>query len=191
MRRSISAVSIAAMLLGALPLAALAAPGGSPEPTYFDGHLVYMSAPANALGSSLAHSTAVLQKAKDLYIAVYPVAADGFDAGHKLIDGWYAPQCDPCFHSGVPDPDLAQFHDHIIDGAPGYGTNGTAGSYSPAWRVKVLVYNLDYIAAHAATWVPVKSDEDIDAAVASGEFLGPPIDTGIVFLCQVTSAHAR
>ena len=50
---------------------------------------------------------------------------------------------------------------------------------------------MDCINAHATTWQPVKSDEDIEAAVADGEFLGPPIDTGVVFLCNLTSANAH
>ncbi|HKB28806.1 MAG TPA: hypothetical protein VKC59_07275, partial [Candidatus Limnocylindrales bacterium] len=66
----------------------------------------------------------------------------------------------------------------------------TAGSYSPAWRLFILVYDMDYIASHSA-WTPVTSDEDIDAAVAAGEFLFPPIDTGVVFLCNLTSANAH
>jgi hypothetical protein len=182
---------MSAFLVAVLPAIALAAPSGTAEPTYANGTVVYMSAPVRALGNSLNHGSAVLTKAHNLYLAIYPVAANGFDSTPKLIDGWYAPQCNPCFHFGVPDPNTGQFHDHIVDGAPGFGTNGTAGSYSPAWHTFVLIYNMDYIAAHAATWQPVKSDEDIDAAIAAGEFLGPPIDTGVVFLCNLTSANAH
>jgi hypothetical protein len=190
MRRILVSFSLVALLLGAQPLAALAAPSGTAEPTYANGTVVYMSAPVRALGASLSHGSAVVNKAYALYLAIYPVAADGFDASRRLINGWYAPQCDPCFHFGVPDPNLGQYHDHIVEGAPGFGTNGTAGSYSPAWRVFILVYNMDYIASHPA-WTPVTSDEGIDAAVAAGEFLFPPIDTGVVFLCNLTSANAH
>jgi len=190
-RSRIAGISAAVLVLAVTPLTAWAAPSGSPEPSYAGGTVVYMSFPAGGLGQSLGHSTAVATHAYDLYLAVYPVAADGFDATPKLINGWYAPQCDPCFHFGVPDPFGIQFHDHILDGAPGYGIDGTAGSFSSPWRVKLLFYDMSYIAAHAATWTPVKSDDDIAAAVAAGEFLGPPIDTGVVVLCPVTSARAH
>ncbi len=190
-RRRLAALPLAALLLAGMPLVVLAAPPGGVEPTYFDGQVVYMKSPANGLGNSLAHSHGEATKAYDLYLAVYPVATDGFDAVPKRIDGWYSPNCDPCFHFGTPDPYQIQFHDHIIDGAPGYGTAGTAGSFSAPWRVKILVYNMDYIAAHAATWQPVKSDEDIDAGVAAGEFLGPAVDTGVVILCPIVSRNAH
>ena len=190
MKRIAVSLSLVALLLGALPLSALAAPSGTSEPTYANGTVVYMSSPIHALGTSLSHGSAVVGKAYPLYLAVYPVAADGFDSSHQLINGWYAPQCDPCFHSGVPDPDLAQYHDHIVEGAPGFGKSGTAGSFSPAWRLFILVYNMDYIDTHPS-WSPVTSDEDIDAAVAAGEFLAPPFDTGVVFLCPITSGNAH
>jgi hypothetical protein len=193
MKRLLLAIACSTMLVLIGPLVAEGAPSGTAEPTYANGTVVYMSAPLHALGQSLQHSTAVADRAYDLYLAVYPVATDGLDAVPKTIDGWYSPQCDPCFHFGVPDPfdPPVQFHDHIIDGAPGFGTNGTAGSYSPAWRLYILYYNMAYINAHAKTWQPVKDDDDIPAAVADGEFTGPPIDTGIVFLCNITSANAH
>lgn len=188
--RVLLAMVLGVSLSASLPDASMAAPSGTAEPTYANGTVVFMSAPVSALGTSLSHGSAVVDKAYPLYLAVYPVAADGFDSSPKLINGWYSPQCDPCFHFGVPDPNLGQFHDHIVEGAPGFGTNGTAGSYSPAWRVFILVYDMSYISSHPA-WTPVTSDEDIDAAVSSGEFLFPPLDTGVVFLCNLTSANAR
>jgi hypothetical protein len=87
------------------------------------------------------------------------------------------------------------YHDHILEGAPGFGTSGTAGSFNPIWHAFVLIYNPAY--ANSPNFQPVKSDEAIPAAIAAGDFLnlsgmgGLPdnpfeIDTGITFLCIIT-----
>jgi hypothetical protein len=183
----ITAFAAAGLLLGASPVAAAAAPSGSVEAGYANHATVSFTLSATDLGQSLRHSGAVAARASDLYLAIYPVAADGFDASPKLINGWYAPQCNPCFHFGVPDPFGIQFHDHILGGAPGLGAD-TAGGFSPARRVWLVFYDMGYIAAHSATWAPVTSAGDIAAAVAAGEFTGQPIDTGVIVLSPVNSA---
>lgn len=189
-RSRIAALAAAGMLLAALPLAVSAAPSGSVEAGYADHATVSFTLSATGLGKSLSNSGAVATHASDLYLAIYPVAADGFDASPKLIDGWYAPQCNPCFHFGVPDPFGIQFHDHILGGAPGLGA-GTADGFSAARRVWLVFYDMDYIAAHSATWTPVTSADDIPAAVAAGEFSGSPIDTGVIVLSPVNSAGGQ
>src|SRR5262249_60411159 len=132
----LTALVAAGALLALVPAAASAAPNGSVEAGYANHATVSFTLSPNDLGKSLAHSSAVAARASDLYLAIYPVAADGFDAGPKLINGWYAPQCNPCFHFGVPDPFGIQFHDHILGGAPGMG-GVTAGDLSAARRASL------------------------------------------------------
>ena len=50
---------------------------------------------------------------------------------------------------------------------------------------------MSYVTAHAATWTPVTSADDISAAVAAGEFSGAPIDTGVVVLSPINSAGGQ
>ena len=131
----------------------------------------------------------------ELYLAVYPINPTGSNLGHLTVGANnYAPQCDPCFHPGVPLP--FSYHDHVISGAPGFGTHGTAGAYNPFWHVFVVMYNPGAFTGKIFT--PVRSAAELDAGEASGMFL--PInqggsnpyefDTGIVFLCNIVSSHA-
>jgi len=189
-RSRVAGLAAAGMLLAALPLSTSAAPSGAVEAGYANHATVSFTLSSTDLGKSLAQSSAVAARASDLYLAIYPVAADGFDASPKLINGWYSPQCNPCFHFGSPDPFGIQFHDHILGGAPGTGT-GTAGGFSAARRVWLVFYDMSYVTAHAATWTPVTSADDISAAVATGEFSGAPIDTGVVVLSPINSAGGQ
>ncbi|HLZ93761.1 MAG TPA: hypothetical protein VKT20_00305, partial [Candidatus Dormibacteraeota bacterium] len=105
---------------------ALAAAPGS-EQMYANGSTVYMIAPPTI-------ATGGTNVPDELYLAVYPIDPTGANLGHLTVGtNKYAPQCDPCFHPGVPPP-LA-YHDHVISGAPGYGVNGTAGAFNPFWHV--------------------------------------------------------
>jgi len=89
------------------------------------------------------------------------------------------------------------YHDHIITGAPGLGTNGTAGAYKAPWKIIVLRYNPLY--AMSPTFTPIKSAADVDAAEAAGNVFLPinpqgsnpyEIETGNVLICPLVSAHA-
>ena len=67
------------------------------------------------------------------------------------------------------------YHDHLIPGAPGLGTNGTArGDYKAPWRIVAMVYNPAY--SNRSDFEPITSDEELAAAEAAGEFL--PINPG-------------
>jgi len=86
------------------------------------------------------------------------------------------------------------YHDHVLEGSPGFGTSGTAGSFNHIWHVFVLVYTPAY--SNSPGFTPIKADEDIPAAIAAGNFLnlagmGPTvpgnpfeIDSGLAFLCM-------
>jgi hypothetical protein len=161
------------------------------DPSYANGTTVYMIGP-HMITDPNPH---LLAQAKDLYIAAYPVNSAGCtaDCPPVTLPSGYQPQCDPCFHPGLP-PAFA-YHDHILTGAPGFGTDGTAGSFKGPWQIIVLLYNPSV--ALDRGFQPVTSDEALDAAEAAGEFLpigtgaNPyEIATGVVLICPLVSPHA-
>lgn len=163
--------------------------GPATEPMYANGTTVYMAAPPTL-------ATGGPNVPDDLYLAVYPINPTGSKTLGPLSVGTngYMPQCNPCFHPGVPLP--FSYHDHIISGAPGFGTSGTAGSFNPFWHVFVVVYNpADFM---GKAFSPVTSNAALDQGEANGLFLpinkggaNPyEVDTGIVFLCVIVNSHA-
>jgi hypothetical protein len=180
-----------------LSQAATAAPG-TPEidPTYANGTTVYMIGPHLILNARESMPNAY-QHAEELYIVVYPqqtVPAPG--AGPITLPSGYQPQCDPCFHPGLPAPFV--YHDHVISGAPGTGVNGTAGEYKAPWKMILLMYNPAYVSSPGFT--PLESEAQIDAAEAAGNVFLPinpapggnpyEIDTGNLLICPTVSPHA-
>jgi hypothetical protein len=87
------------------------------------------------------------------------------------------------------------YHDHVLPGAPGFGTNGTTGDYKGPWRITVLLY--DPAVALSPSFQPITSGEALDQAEANGEFLkissGPhpyEVVPGAVLICPLVSSHA-
>ena len=175
-----------------------AAAPGKPEidPTYANGKTVYMIGP-HLIPNARETMPNAYEHAEELYIVVYPqqtVPAPG--AGPITLPSGYQPQCDPCFHPGLPAPFV--YHDHVISGAPGMGANGTAGDYKAPWKMIVLMYNPAYVSSPGFT--PLKSQADIDAAEAAGNVFLPinpapggnqyEIDTGNLLICPIVSSHA-
>jgi len=174
----------------ALPVTAHAA---KPEidPTYANGQTVYMIGP-HLIVDARDTQPNLYASSQELYLLSYPVPAG--TSGPITLPSGYQPQCNPCFHPGLPPAFV--YHDHVITGAPGMGVNGTAGQFKGPWKIIVLVYNPVY--AHSSTFTPIKSAADIDPAEAAGDFLpvnpsGPnpyEIDTGNVLICPIVSSHA-
>jgi hypothetical protein len=178
-------------------LVSLVAPGaavaGKPDidPSYVNGNIVYMIGPhliTNPNPNLYAHS-------EELYLLVYPINPDGSTTlGTLTLPSGYQPNCDPCFHPGIP-LEFA-YHDHVLTGAPGLGRNGTAGEFESPWKIILLIYNPDV--ALSPTFTPITSASDIDPAEAAGAFL--PInpfganpfefETGTVLICPFVSPNA-
>ncbi len=165
------------------------------DPTWADGQTV------NMIGSHLivdARTTSpnLYAHSEELYLLVFPqrTVPDPLTAGPITAGNGYHPQCNPCFHPGLPHPLV--YHDHVITGAPGLGTNGTAGAFKGPWKIVVLIYNPDY--AYSAAFQPITSVTAIDAAEATGNtnvflkaFGGSyEFDTGNVLICPVVSSNA-
>jgi len=136
------------------------------------------------------------EHAEELYLLVFPQPSTPQPgAGPITLPSGYQPQCNPCFHPGLP-PDFV-YHGHVITGAPGMGTNGTAGEYKSPWKIILLVYNPAY--ATSPGFTPITSATAVDAAEQSGNVFLPinnaggnpyEIDTGNLLICPTVSPHA-
>jgi hypothetical protein len=175
MKRILFAIVVASLAL--IPVAA-AADAPVVDPSYANGVTVYMIGPH--LDAS--PSPELLAKAPPLYLMVYPVDPLG---GPITLASGYQPQCNPCFHPGVPLP--FAHHDHLLTSAPGFGTAGTAGSYMSPWRITIAIYNPSVLTDPG--FKPITSDEALPAAIASHEIV-EVIPTPLVLICPLVSLHA-
>jgi hypothetical protein len=182
-------------LAAALVFSAVAA-ADKPEidPTWADGQTVYMIG-VHRIFDARDTQPELYAHAQELYLLTFPQQTlPTLDSGPITLPSGYQPQCNPCFHPGLPARFV--YHDHVITGAPGLGLNGTAGQYLAPWKIVILVYNPLY--ALSPTFQPVTSEAAIDAAETAGTvFLrvsaGPnpyEIDTGNVLICPTVSNHA-
>jgi hypothetical protein len=176
-RRTIASV-VATVVVGLSSLLVVAgAQAAKPvlEPMYANDSVVFMSAPAAA-------DVGAKNTAQDFYLIAYPVVPAGVH-----------PLCNPC---AVP-PGIPPVHDVVLEGAPGFGSDGTAGDFNPSWHVLALAYSPQWLMDPA--FQPARSAAEVDAGEAAGHFLpiaGPSsdnpfeLDTGITFLCVLVSRHA-
>jgi len=171
---------------------ATAAAADKPEidPVYANGQTYSMIGPHLIQGAEQSMPN-VYAHAEELYLLAYPQAALPL-----LALSGTTPQCNPCFHPGLPLPFV--YHDHVLTGAPGLGSNGTAGAYKAPWKLIVLMYNPAFF---TASFRPITTSSDIDAAEAAGEFLpinqnlqhgsNPyEIETGNLLICPIVSSNA-
>ncbi len=162
------------------------------DPSYANGVTVYMIGPHMITNPN----PNLLAQAEPLYILAYPVNSNPVcttNCAPTTLPSGYQPQCNPCFHPGLPP--VFAYHDHVLEGAPGFGSDGTAGDMKGPWRIIVLLYNPTV--AMSPSFQPVTSDEALDAAEVAGEFLpigsgaNPyEVETGIVLICPLVSSHA-
>ena len=155
-------ILVAATALTAFPLAAGAAPDA--EAVYADGQAYTM------LGVTLVTKASPgLLSAPPIYVLGYMPPPGSQPGAPITLPSGYQPQCNPCTEEPIA------YHDHLIPGAPGLGTNGTArGDYKAPWRIVAMVYNPAY--SNRSDFEPITSDEELAAAEAAGEFL--PINPG-------------
>ena len=172
-----------------------AANAGKPEldPSYVDGKIYYMIGPKIVVNAIVTHPQLYAQS-EELYLLVYPINPSGTDTDTKTLPSGYQPNCDPCYHPGLPG--VFAYHDHVLTGAPGLGKDGTAGEMKAPWKIILLMY--DPAVALSPTFTPITSADDIDAAEAAGTFLpinaggeNPyEIETGNVLICPLVSPDA-
>jgi hypothetical protein len=162
------------------------------DPSYANGTTVYMIGPH----MDTSPNPNLLAHAPELYILAYPVNLNPTCTANCpaiTLPSGYRPQCNPCFHPGLPP--IFAYHDHVLTGAPGFGKDGTAGEFKGPWQIVVLLYNP--AVANAPGFQPITSDEALDAAEAAGAFLpissGPnpyEVKTGTLLICPLVSLNA-
>ncbi len=192
-RRSLK-VGLAFLLMAAGSVAT----GAKPEidPSYAEGKLYYMIGP-HLIPNAINTQPNLYAHAEELYLLVYPINPSGTDTDPKALPSGYHPNCDPCYHPGVPG--IFAYHDHVLTGAPGLGKDGTAGVYKGPWKIILLMYNPEVISE--PNFKPIMSARDVDAGEANGTFL--PInndlshgsnpfefETGNVLICPLVSPTA-
>lgn len=157
---------------------------------YVNGQTYYMIGPHMITNPN----PNMFTQSDELYLLSYPTPPG--TTGPITLASGYQPQCNPCFHPGLPLPFV--YHDHVMSGAPGLGTNGTASGFKGPWKIIVLMYNPKVLTD--PSFKPVTSVTALDAAEANGEFL--PINTapnasnpyevvtGAVLICPLVSPNA-
>lgn len=166
MKRVIPIVVVTAAAL-ALVGATSAAP--STEEVYGDGHVYEM------VGATLKTTTSPgLLSAPPLYLIGYPTAQS---SGPLVLPSGYQPQCDPCDHSPF------HYHDHVVTGEPGAGTNGTAGDYRAPWHIVVMAYSPGYY--NSPGFTPITSDDEIAAYEQARRML--PLNPGAADPYQIST----
>jgi hypothetical protein len=139
------------------------------DPSYANGTTVYMIGPHMITNPT----PTLLAQAEPLYILAYPVnlgppanptSTCTANCPSITLPSGYQPQCNPCFHPGLPP--VFAYHDHVLEGASGFGKDGTAGDFKGPWRIIVLLFNP--AVAMSPSFQLVTSDAALDTAEAAG-----------------------
>ena len=149
------------------------------ETAYADGQAVTIA----AMRFITSPSPQQLATAENLYIVAYPwdlQTAPTFASG-------YLPNCDPCWHPGLPAPFV--YHDHVLSGAP------TLGDSAVPRHLFLMLY--DWTVLSNPSFAPLTSVAALKAGEASGMFqaigggANPyEIDTGLIVVTPTVSPSA-
>jgi hypothetical protein len=146
-------------------------PGASTEvAVYADGHIFGM----NIHHINLAPNAGEIAAAAPLYAVSYPINPLGrTDLGPLSVSG-YHPQCDPCFHPGLPLQLV--YHDHVLSGVPGLGIGGTAHEWQATRHPIALMYSPSFISDPG--FKPLTTVAEVQAGELAGDFLPINPDPG-------------
>lgn len=140
-------------------------------------------------------SAGLLATAEPIYIAAYAPLPAGCDTnapstcGPEALPSGYMPLCNPCFHGGALN--AFPYHDHVMEGAPGFGNQGTAGAMTGPWVLMLVAYQPAY--SNQPGFTPFKSTAGIQSGELAGDFqaINPgaanvyEINTGVVLIFGV------
>jgi len=163
--------ALATIAFAVTPIWASSVPAGASNEVavYMDGQTYRMV--VNHV--NLNPSDGQIAAARPFYVAVFPVNPDGrTDLGSVTLPSGYRPQCDPCFHPGLPFQLV--YHDHVLAGAPGFGIDGTAQQQQGTRHPIAVMYDPAFI--QRLDFRPLTTIEDVEAAERLGELL--PINAG-------------
>lgn len=153
------------------------------EKAYADGKTVTIAAVHFITSPSPAH----LASANYLYLVTYPVDASATGGAPVTLASGYRPNCDPCWHPGLPAAFV--YHDHVLGGAP------TLGNASTPRHLVILQYVARVMTD--PSFQPLTSVSAVKAGEASGMFqaIGTgsnpyEVDTGILVVTPPVSPNA-
>jgi hypothetical protein len=167
----VTGAALGTALAGVGPIWASSVPAGASNEVavYVDGQTYRMV--INHV--NLNPSDGEVAAARPFYVAVFPVNPDGrTDLGAVTLPSGYRPQCDPCFHPGLPFELV--YHDHILSGAPGFGIDGTAQEQQGTRHPIAVMYDPTFV--QRPDFRPLTTIDEVRAAEHLGELL--PIDAG-------------
>lgn len=139
-------------------------PGASTEVAVYANGGIYSM---NIHHINLGPTAEEMAGAQPLYALAYPINPQGLTTLGALSVQGYHPQCDPCFHPGLPLQLV--YHDHVVAGVPGLGEVGTAGQWQATRHPIALMYTSQYISS--AAFVPLTTEGMVRAGEAAGDFL--------------------
>lgn len=180
MRRLLAVLGIVVTTSTTLSAAAHAAP--DTESAYADGATVTIA----AMHFITAPSPQQVANAPVLYIAAYPASGD--PANPVTLASGTVPNCNPCFHPGLPDAFV--HHDHVLSGAPTLGDSATP-------RHLILVMYAASVETDPS-FRPLTSVSAVQSAEGTGllQAINPgaanpyEIDTGVLVVTPTLSGNA-
>ncbi len=153
------------------------------EKAYADGNTVTIAAIHFITSPSPAH----LASSNYLYLVTYPVDAAATGGAPVTLASGYQPNCDPCFHPGLPAAFV--YHDHVLSGAP------TLGNASTPRHLVILQYVASVMTD--PSFQPLTSVSAVKAGEAAGIFqaIGSgsnpyEVDTGLLVVTPPVSPNA-
>ena len=139
-------------------------PGASTEVAVYANGGVYRM---NIHHINLSPTAEEMSAAQPLFAVAYPINPLGLTTLGALSVQGYHPQCDPCFHPGLPLQLV--YHDHVVAGVPGFGEVGTAGEWQATRHPIALMYTPEYISS--AGFAPLTTEAMVRSGEAAGDFL--------------------
>jgi hypothetical protein len=127
------------------------------ENVYVDGQTYAINTGAAVVFDA---SPDLLEQSSPMYLIGFTVRPG--TTGPITLPSGYQPQ-----NNGLPSP--VPYHDHVLTGAPGLGTSGTAGDYGASLRLVRMQYTLPY--TYDPAFVPITSVDQIAAAETAGKLL--------------------
>jgi len=167
----VTMAALATVAIAVTPVWASSVPAGASNEVavYMDGQTYRMV--VNHV--NLNPSDGEVAAARPFYVAVFPVNPDGrTDLGSLTLPSGYRPQCDPCFHPGLPFQLV--YHDHVLSGAPGFGIDGTAQEQQGIRHPIAVMYDPSFV--QSPGFRPLTTIDAVRAAEHLGELL--PINAG-------------
>jgi hypothetical protein len=157
MRISVLSSSALILVVVALGFASGAVADTQTENVYVDGQTYAINTGAAVVFDA---SPGLLEHSSPMYLIGFTVRPG--TTGPITLPSGYQPQ-----NNGLPSP--VPYHDHVLTGAPGLGTSGTAGNYGAPLQIVRMQYTLAY--TYDPAFVPITSVDQIAAAEAAGKLL--------------------